>query len=298
MATTNFVDGQTVVEASWLNDVDEVVYETVLKKDGTVTATADIPMGGFTLTNVADAATTGEPVTYNQAAVKFPSLGIGTDASSWDTSTYRALDLSTVGSVAAATAQTVFAHNSYYASSNWKAKTTATGGLLYLSGSGLTYYSLASVTAGNNQTPVERLTVTEDGRIYGTALHNNANAVTGTTNQYIASGTYTPVSSSATNTSNITFYAATWIRVGNVVVVSGLVDVDAVAAAATSFEATLPIASNFTSAIDAAGTAGADTAENAMRIYASAANDKVVFSGISAVIAVQTFGYTFSYLIR
>jgi len=29
MATTNFVDEQTVIEADWLNDVDEVVYTTV-----------------------------------------------------------------------------------------------------------------------------------------------------------------------------------------------------------------------------------------------------------------------------
>jgi len=29
MATTNFVDGVTVVRSSWLNDVDECVYETV-----------------------------------------------------------------------------------------------------------------------------------------------------------------------------------------------------------------------------------------------------------------------------
>ncbi len=67
MATTNFVDGTTVVEASWLNDVDEVVYETVLKKDGTVAATANIPMGGFTLSNVAAANSANEPLTYGQA---------------------------------------------------------------------------------------------------------------------------------------------------------------------------------------------------------------------------------------
>lgn len=30
MATTNFVDGTTVVQASWLNDVDQVVYEAVV----------------------------------------------------------------------------------------------------------------------------------------------------------------------------------------------------------------------------------------------------------------------------
>ncbi len=36
-------------------------------------------------------------------------------------------------------------------------------------------------------------------RLYGTAIHNNAEAITGTTNQYIASGTYTPTLSNTTN---------------------------------------------------------------------------------------------------
>src|SRR5688572_22578141 len=31
--------------------------------------------------------------------------------------------------------------------------------------------------------------VTDDGRLYGTSIHNNANPITGTTNQYIASAT-------------------------------------------------------------------------------------------------------------
>ncbi len=102
---------------------------------------------------------------------------------------------------------------------------------------------------------VERFRVTSDGRLYGTALHNNAGAVTGTTNQYMASGTYTPT---LTNTTNIAASSITtawqWIRVGNVVTVSGHANADpTTASTASTLGISLPIASNFAAAGNAGG---------------------------------------------
>lgn len=92
------------------------------------------------------------------------------------------------------------------------------------------------------------ITATEDGRLYGNALHDNANAVTGTTNQYIASGKHTPTFTSVTNiasTSNQTG-CMKWTRVGNVVSASVDFVATPTAAAATLSEVgvSLPIASN------------------------------------------------------
>jgi hypothetical protein len=90
-----------------------------------------------------------------------------------------------------------------------------------------------------------RVVVTADGRLYGTALHNNAGAVTGTVNQYIASGT---AASTFNNIANISVLTGNggfrWIRVGNIVTVSGSITVTPTAAAAnTQWTVTLPIAS-------------------------------------------------------
>lgn len=105
-----------------------------------------------------------------------------------------------------------------------------------------------SLTVTNGVFSTGEINTTADGRIYGTALHNNANAVTGTTNQYICSGTYTPTFTSVANIASTSNQSncGKWTRVGNVVSVSVDVSVTPTAAAATlsSVGISLPIASN------------------------------------------------------
>lgn len=98
--------------------------------------------------------------------------------------------------------------------------------------------------------------VTTDGRIYGDALHNNGGSVTGTVNQYIASGTYTPTSPSSTNISVSAINQFQWIRVGNVVNMSGEITLGATATGAATFDFTLPIGSSFANSFDLSGTIG------------------------------------------
>lgn len=117
--------------------------------------------------------------------------------------------------------------------------------------------SAVDLVIGTND--AERLRVTSDGRFYGTALHNNGGSVTGTSNQYVASGTYTPTLTAVANVAASTSHGAQWIRVGNVVTVSGACDVDPTAGAGTLTQLgiSLPIASNLAAASgkDCAGTA-------------------------------------------
>lgn len=113
-------------------------------------------------------------------------------------------------------------------------------------------------TVQNVQIANGTLIATGDGRVYGTSLHNNANPVTGTTNQFIASGTYTPTLTNATNVaSSSNAGAANWMRVGNVVTVSGGVNITPTAGggAGTELRLSLPIAATFAALSNLGGAA-------------------------------------------
>lgn len=167
---------------------------------------------------------------------------------------------------------------------------------------GLTVNALTGAT--NNYTAQflggGNFTIVNDGRIYGSALHNNAGAVTGPTNQYIASGTYTPTLTNVANVTASTAYACQWMRVGNVVTVSGQVDIDVTLAASTASElgVSLPIASSITAVEQVGGDAISDSvASLSARIKADATNDRasVVFKAIS--LTNDTYSFTFTYVI-
>lgn len=158
---------------------------------------------------------------------------------------------------------------------------TLTGAAL---AAGVTSSSLTSVGTSFATTGTGTFNVASDGRIFGSALHNNAGAMTGTVNQYVGSGTYTPT---LTGVSNVTTSSVTgvwkWVRVGNVVRVTGYLNMAATATSTTTQLAmTLPIASNLTQAqgadltgqavgLGASGPTGPTT-----RILGDAATDRAV----------------------
>jgi hypothetical protein len=122
-------------------------------------------------------------------------------------------------------------------------------------------------------------------------------AVTGTlgaTN--LLSGTYTPSISDTTNVAASTMFLAQYIRVGNVVSVSGRVNIDPTSATTTNFSLTLPIASSFASTIELAGTMFANTS-GAWTVFADASNDKAGFEYAAVGTANQAISYTYQYLI-
>lgn len=112
------------------------------------------------------------------------------------------------------------------------------------------------------------------------------------------SGTYTPTRSAETNLdSNVTFTAAQYLRAGNIVTVSGRFTANpTLAATATSFEGTLPIASNIGAASDASGVAFCGSiAGQGAEIIGVAANDTFKVQWVSGDITSQTWSYTFTY---
>lgn len=112
-------------------------------------------------------------------------------------------------------------------------------------------------------------------------------------------GTYTPTRSAEANLdANVTPSQFQYMRVGNVVTVSGRVTaVDpTLTATATSYELTLPIASNIGAVEDCAGTAfcGAIAGMGAA-ITGSVANNTAVVSWISSDITSQAWSLHFTY---
>ena len=141
---------------------------------------------------------------------------------------------------------------------------------------------------------------TSDGRLYGTALHNNAGSVTGTTNQYVASGTYTPTATGTANIDSVTGGKSQWIRVGNVVHVTGVVTVDATTATtSTAFRLTLPIASNLAASADLAGVAVfGNSSDETWLIFADTANDAASFSATARTTGSHIIPFTFTYEVK
>jgi hypothetical protein len=135
-------------------------------------------------------------------------------------------------------------------------------------------YSPAADTVALSVGGVERLRLTSDGRLFGTALHNNAGAVTGTTNQYIASGTYIPVATGVTNIASTSGISGQWLRVGNVVSVSCRVNIDPTAGStSTTIRISLPIASNITADDQLCGVASANLGGAAPNLQGSVFGD-------------------------
>ena len=90
------------------------------------------------------------------------------------------------------------------------------------------------------------------------------------------SGTYTPTLTNVTNVSASTAYPCQWMRVGNVVTVSGRVRITATGVGAAELGISLPVASNFANEYEAAGTGTSDTvADGPMWLEADVTNDRL-----------------------
>lgn len=115
--------------------------------------------------------------------------------------------------------------------------------------------------------------------------------------QTVESGTYTPTLTNVANLDASTAFACQYLRVGNVVTVSGTVDADATAGGGTTTQLgiSLPIASAFASNLQCAGV-GTEPTDQA-QIYSDAANDRAEMRWNATVTANTTWRFTFTYLV-
>ena len=154
---------------------------------------------------------------------------------------------------------------------------TPTNGQLLI-GNG-TNYTLAALTAGS-----------------GITVTNGAGSITVATALTLAAGTYTPTFTNVANLDASTASQAQYLRVGNTVTVSGVLEVDPTAATTTTqLGISLPVASNFGGSEDCGGCAAANSILEAGAIYADAANDRAQLDFISQATSNHAMAFTFTY---
>lgn len=116
----------------------------------------------------------------------------------------------------------------------------------------------------------------------------------------LAAGTYTPTLTGVLNVASSTARQATYMRVGNTVTVSGQIDITpTVNNTETKIGISLPIASAFTTAYQAGGTAhttaNSASTQHGGAIYADATNDRVELDYFETHGTEDTFTYQFTY---
>ena len=113
------------------------------------------------------------------------------------------------------------------------------------------------------------------------------------------SGTYTPTLTNSSNIDASTAFLCQYMRVGNVVTVSGQVNIDFTSAATyTSLGMTLPIASDFANASELGGVASSGVATvNTLGILADVTNNRAQFDGCSAATVNTAMRFSFTYLV-
>lgn len=144
------------------------------------------------------------------------------------------------------------------------------------------------------------LSIIGGGRLHGSALHNNALGLAGTTEQYVGSGTYTPTLTNVTNIAASTAYVCQFMRVGNVVTVSGRVDIDITTASiACELGISLPIASTLSTDEQCSGVAASHAVASLCgRVSGDIAANRAQLRWIAtADVANRAWSFTFTYLV-
>jgi hypothetical protein len=162
------------------------------------------------------------------------------------------------------------------------------------------FFFVSSATDAAPTTPVANLLTAErvgtawnTADIAATTFTINGAAVT----PPITSGTYTPTITNVTNVTSSSALVCQWLRIGNVVTVSGSVDVDPVATGvSTVIRLSLPVASNFATAGQLGGSCG-NVAFTSSHVGPDAINDAARLEFFTSFASVNSISFTFTYLV-
>lgn len=109
-------------------------------------------------------------------------------------------------------------------------------------------------------------------------------------------GTYTPTLTNVTNVSSSTAYTTMWTRLGDIVTVTGIVDIDQTANGAWQMDMSLPVASNLTNPEDLSGFGtGTIHTFDIFHIDPDTANNRASFIGNSNDKGNHPHHFTFTY---
>lgn len=114
----------------------------------------------------------------------------------------------------------------------------------------------------------------------------------------LASAIYTPTLSNTTNVSGSTAYPCQYLRVGSVVTVSGVVDVQPTSTSTlTELGISLPVASNLGASNDCCGVTSCISIQQAGGIAGDSTNDRALLIFLANDTANRSFYFTFTYRI-
>lgn len=241
-----------------------------ITRDGQGKPTGPIDWNAQNLSNVANLSTTGNTVlgdaatdTFNLAAGTVQgtgagNVGFGSAPPAWAVPTSNVITVGPAGGGAfeGQSSGMRITANTFFDGTNWRRINAAEPTIYLQIGGAHIWYNNVTGTANSTYTPTEIGRWTNTGQFYGMALHNNASPLTGTTNQYVGSGTYTPTLFNTANVASSTAFVCQWTRVGNVVNVSGRVTIDPTSTGTnTNLGMSIPIASTFVGVENLGGTA-------------------------------------------
>jgi hypothetical protein len=155
-------------------------------------------------------------------------------------------------------------------------------------GAGMDFYVS---TNGTTLTKAMRLSETGGMQITRTAVTAPAD-----TDGNVFSGTYTPTLANTTNITSSTPFTSQYMRVGNVVTVSGRVTIDPTAVGSITMGLSLPIASTIVSQQQCCGTSSNQQGDS-VAVVGDATNLRASFIGVVADAASRTYTYNFTYLV-
>lgn len=112
----------------------------------------------------------------------------------------------------------------------------------------------------------------------------------------VFSGTYTPTLTNTTNITSSTAFGSQYMRVGNVVTVSGRVTIDPTATGSITLGVSLPIASTIANTQQCCGTS-ANAYGDVIQIIGDATNLRATFTGTVADAGSRLYAYSFTYLV-
>lgn len=145
------------------------------------------------------------------------------------------------------------------------------------------------------------LKIASDNTVRATTQSAGDNSTKVATTAYVDnaaySGTYTPTPSNEVNIASLTVNQFMYSRVGNVVTGSGDINIDPTAASQVQVRLTLPIASNFTSTVDAnGGLFGYE--QNGSDLKADPTNDAFTLSYEATATNLRTMKVWFQYIVK
>lgn len=137
--------------------------------------------------------------------------------------------------------------------------------------------------------------ITLTGSVTGTG--NTQTGIATTLNITLSQGNYTPTLFNTTNINANTSRQATFMRVGNMVMVAGQLDVTLTGTGLTQLGVSLPVASALSNAFQLGGSGSAESgaADTAVFIYADAANDRAKFEYYGVASGAQSISYHYGY---